>query len=203
MAAGINGATDFFSFPPPVTGEPFTMSCWVYAPTLGNRFVVRLAGGVSDYHGLLYLSDGTAIARSFRTGDGSFNGQSTTTGFTAATWHHLCGVWSSTSNRQVFLNGSSGAANTTSKSVASLATASVATTGVHHIADLSIWNVVLTQAEISSLADGFSGSRIRRGSLLLHAPLIRARREIHGTALTDGGTPTVETHPPIIGAIAA
>lgn len=203
MAAGIDGSTNYFSFTPPVAAPPFTMSCWVYAPTLNNNFVIRISGGVSDYHGLFYLSDGTAIARSFVTGDSSFDGQSTINGFTAATWHHLCGVWGSVSNRQVFLNGASGTANTTSKSVASGTTASVATTGTHYIADLSIWNVALTQDEIMSLAKGFSGSRTRLASLLFHTPLIRARQEIHGITLTDVGIPTIESHPPIIGALAA
>jgi hypothetical protein len=204
MACGINGATDYFTFSPPVTGTPFTLSVWVYAPTLNSRFVINMANGES-YHSLLYLSDGTAIARSFVSGDGSFNGQSTTSGFTAAAWHHLCGVWTSNANRQIYLNGSSGTANTTTKNVGTLTSASAAaSTGVHYIADIGIWNVALTAAEIASLAKGFSASRVRAASLLHYMPLVRARQEVKtGAALTDVGTPTVQTHPPIIGAIAA
>lgn len=192
---------DFFNFTPPVTNVPLTMACWVYAPSSNSGFVLALYSG-SNYHAIGY-STTTAFARSFVFGDGAFR-QATRSGFSFGVWQHLVGVFSATNNRQVYLNGTAGTANTNNQNVGTLNSASTnPAPSSHHIADLSIWDVALTQDEITALSKGFSGSRIRPASLRFHAPFVRARQCVLGTVLTDTGTPSVEPHPLIIGAIAS
>jgi hypothetical protein len=202
MASGLTAATDFFNFTIPSLSPPFSIACWVYAPSSSSGFVVRIFNG-SNYHGIVYLTT-TAIARSFVLGDGTFR-QATISGFGFGSWQHLVGVFSATNNRQIYLNGTAGSANTNNQGVGGVTLASTnPAPSSHDIADLSIWNVALTQADITSLAKGFSGSRIRENALLFHAPLVRSRQEMKtGVVLTDTGTPTAQPHPPIIGAIAA
>lgn len=64
------------------------------------------------------------------------------------------------------------------------------------LAEIGVWNRILTDAEIDQLADGFSPLFIPRG-LVFYLPLVRNVQDIKGTALTDNGT-TVATHPRII-----
>jgi len=201
MAAGVS-TTDYFTFTPNVSSEPLTISCWLYAATLNNRTILSVFNG-ANYHRLMYLTTaGTALARS-RAGGTFASAQQA--GLTAAAWHHVVGVWTSSTSRQVFIDGSGGAVDTTSKTVGSVTSGDVATVinGGHTIADVSIWDVALTQDEITSLSKGFSGSLIRPASLQFHAPLIRNRLNVAGQSVSESGTITVEDHPPIIGAIAA
>ncbi len=64
------------------------------------------------------------------------------------------------------------------------------------IAEVGIWNVALTAAEIASLADGFTCDRVRPQSLVFYAPLIRDLHDIaRGLAITNNNTATVANHP--------
>jgi hypothetical protein len=202
MAAGLLDSTNYFVFTPASFDVPLTMSCWLNSATLNTRVIFDVYSG-SNYHRL--LSNGTSgqiIARSFVFG-GSFR-DSTITAQTANTWHHVVGVFTSTTNRQVFVDGTSGTANTQSSNVGSLTVANIIPTfnGGHTLADVCLWDVALTQDEITSLAKGFAGNLIRPASLQFYAPLVRDFKNIKGT-LSTGGTPTVEDHPPILGAIPA
>ena len=64
------------------------------------------------------------------------------------------------------------------------------------ISEAAIWSVALTDAEIASLAKGFSPRRIRPQSLVFYAPLLRNLQDLRkGLALTAVNSPTVANHP--------
>lgn len=66
------------------------------------------------------------------------------------------------------------------------------------ISELGIWNVVLTDAEIASLAAGFTPDQIRPQSLQFYAPLVRDLIDVRGgRAITNVNGATVSTHPRI------
>jgi len=66
------------------------------------------------------------------------------------------------------------------------------------IAEPAIWNVALTDAEIASLAAGFTPDQIRPQSLQFYAPLVRNLIDVRGgRTITNVGSATVATHPRI------
>lgn len=67
------------------------------------------------------------------------------------------------------------------------------------IAEPAIWNVALTDAEIASLAAGFTPDQIRPQSLQFYAPLVRDLVDARGgRTITNVNSATVATHPRII-----
>ncbi len=64
------------------------------------------------------------------------------------------------------------------------------------IAEVGIWNVALTDAEIASLADGMTCDKVRPQSLVFYAPLVRDLQDVRGgLTITNNNTATVANHP--------
>lgn len=67
------------------------------------------------------------------------------------------------------------------------------------IAEAGIWNVALTDAEIASLAAGFTPGQVRPQSLTFYAPLLRDLIDVRGgRTITNINSATVATHPRVI-----
>ena len=66
------------------------------------------------------------------------------------------------------------------------------------IAEVGIWNALLTPAEITALSKGFSPSHIRPTAMRFHAPLIRDFRPLQQNATIASSGVTVAPHPRII-----
>jgi hypothetical protein len=63
-------------------------------------------------------------------------------------------------------------------------------------AEVGIWNVALTAAEIASLAKGMTCDKVRPQSLVFYAPLIRNLQDVRGgLTITNNNTATVANHP--------
>jgi len=66
------------------------------------------------------------------------------------------------------------------------------------IAEVGIWNVALTVAEIASLAKGITCDKVRPQSLVFYAPLVRDLSDQKGgRAITNNNGATVANHPRI------
>jgi hypothetical protein len=66
------------------------------------------------------------------------------------------------------------------------------------LAELCIWNALLTGAEIASLYRGFSPLQIRRNSLIQYIPLVRPFYDLKDSGgISASGT--IREHPPIMG----
>lgn len=64
------------------------------------------------------------------------------------------------------------------------------------IAEVGVWNVALTAAEIASLADGMTCDKVRPQSLVFYAPLVRDLQDVRGgLTITNTNTATVANHP--------
>jgi len=69
-------------------------------------------------------------------------------------------------------------------------------TFVGQIAEVGIWDVALTAAEIASLGKGITCDRVRPQSLKFYAPLIRNLQDVRGgVTITNNGGATVANHP--------
>ena len=100
-----------------VTAMPLTLACWFNSndATL-TQGLVWLGDKDSDTH-MFYLA-----ARGATAGDpisafiyGVSNAEAlTSTGYSANTWHHACGVYTSATSRAAYIDGGSKGTNTTS-----------------------------------------------------------------------------------------
>lgn len=194
-----------------VTVEPFSISAWFYKDdgTVSADLVALVDKDVgTQYHRLRVHSDETVRARSQNAGN---NTQAiTTTSATLNTWQHACGVWPDIDTRNAYLNGGGLGADGGSPEPTGLDRTSIGRLGRDspdayfpgRIAEVAIWNVGLTSAEVSILAAGYSPLFVRADSLVAYWPLIgRHDPEIDligGLNLSLISTPVPEAHPPII-----
>lgn len=197
-----------------ISALPCTLAAWGYAdfedgtPKAGALLSV---GGTGTTERLaIYMRAETSnnvVGASHK--DATTNGEAfSTTERSINTWHHVCGVFNSTTSRDIYLDGGSKGSNTTSVSlptlddtrIGCLNNSGAAISG--YVAEAAIWNVALTAAEISALASGYSPLLIRPGSLVYYPQLIgRISPEIDivgGYDMTLNGSPTTANHPPII-----
>lgn len=209
-----NGSSQYLSNSNAVRNAyPLSISAWFNSDddTI-TQGLVALADNNSSRRVTLNITNGnnvyvSDVGSSARTA-------TTSTTWTANTWHHAGGVFVSTTERSVFLDG--GGKDTTT--ISSGQTWGMDTTyiGVNEngatvtlyqymsgsIAEVGIWNVELTDAEIAILALGYSPLLIRPQSLVAYWPLIgRTSPEIDivgGYDMTLNNGPTTAAHPPIL-----
>lgn len=128
-----------------------------------------------------------------------------TSGYTANTWTHACGVQSATNSRTVYINGGNSATNSTNVNFTPnkfrigaymLDDGTVGGYASGLIAETAIWNVALTADEIRSLSKGMTCDKVRPQSLVFYAPLVRNLQDVRGgLTITNNNTATVANHP--------
>ena len=184
----------------PVSGSPMTFSALVN-PAMSGGQVVMSVGATAQRNQMQIQGDGLLIVAV-----GSLaNGQTTSQFTTANVWQHVAGVFSSQTSRRTYLNGAAGTENTTN--IGSQNTATDILIGARRntaignyfqgsIAEVGIWNVALTAAEIASLAKGMTCDKVRPDSLVAYFPLVRDLIDYSGgLAITNNNTATVAVHP--------
>lgn len=188
---------------PVVNSSPYSMHCQFY-DTLGNATLKALAtftraNSTTLYAGLL-VSNGTAR---FATNSASSNAVSGA--YSTNTWNRLGGVHVSNTSRSVFLNGTKTTSSGNTGGVANVPYLGVGIRsnnggGVNSpalgitIAELGVWDVVLTDEEFAALNSGVSPLSIRVQSLKHYIPLIRDPIDAMCPAPTVVGSLTVEPH---------
>lgn len=226
MAISLNGSTQYLTYDSAVvSGYPFTLACWFYtfnttgaycAVTLSRRNPIAARG--YQYDGLSIRGDvaGDPVeAASYTTSATSITAR-TSTGYSANRWTHGCAIFESNSSRSALINGGSKVTTTTSGAPDPPDTTSIGvvrySTGYGndniketyyngYIAEVGIWNVVLTDSEIASLARGYSPMIIRPNSLVAYYPLGGIYPQNANSIfknpynLTAIGSPTYVDHP--------
>jgi hypothetical protein len=199
-----------------VDEPPFTMVCWVNLDDDGIIHTVMWSGDQDQsnrFHCLQVSgSGGTVRAVSVA---GNTGVASSGTGWTINNWHHAGGVWPNADSRTAYLNGVAGTEDTTSTSTVVTDGFDIGRSGdstpVQHtsglLAELAVWNVALTAAEMAILAAGFSPLLVRPESLALYVPGVREQASgddrdlVRGAAFaSNGAAGAVSTgaHPRII-----
>jgi hypothetical protein len=163
------------------------------------------------------VSDGSAdviSAKSVSSSSVTVTALSTTVA-TADTWSHACAVFTSTTSRDIYLNGADKQSNTTSNApgapnrtnIGCRQTTSSGRTNyfIGDIAEVAIWHTALTGSEVLALYSGVLPRLIAPIYLVgywplwgLHNPEIDVNSSISGTInnMTVSGT-TVANHAPI------
>lgn len=193
---------------PSMSVHPTTISAWIYATSnTAAMTVVNFTETTSSNGGFRLTLAGQATgdpvrATSFAAATSiSTIGDTGPSGFNLNTWHHVCGVFTSSTLRVVYRDGVAGNSATTLVDFASLTTISIGALRLGgtlmdgYISDVGIWSVALNTDEINSLAKGFSAKKIRPQSLTYYVPLIRNLQENRGNIeLTNNNTATVVQH---------
>lgn len=166
------------------TAYPFTM--FVRGNTTSNsarQIALSLMVSSGDgYNGSLVFFDGTVGGDPVRFS--KFGGvlADSSSGYSINTWHALAGRAISATALDVSLDGTPTAGGSTSVAFKSLtniqigarANPSIDSPMAGACACAAVWSAQLDDAELVSLAKGFSPRRVRPQSLTLYAPLVRA-----------------------------
>ena len=196
-------------------GGAVTISVWfqcAHAPGSGSVSTVVGLTGSSPAAGVQLQWDQTTA--SFRqawdvTNNGSGFAAAAYTGLTSNTWYHLLFTYGSpgSADARAYLNGVFKTVNSTVANVMTASTGAYvpvvfANTGGSNLmtngtaADFAIWNVALTQSEITSLAQGARPSEIRPTALALYWPLFNLQTteaDLSGNKRNGTVTGTVTT----------
>ena len=190
----------------PTSGAPMTICAWLNPKTTVSgvgRSIVQIESSGSTFHGnylLFSSSDGVNnILKADAYGASStFTGASGPSTFTTNQWVHCAGVFTSTTSRQAYLNGTPGSVDTANCNAQDSAVRLIiGYQTLSEVAEISVWNVALTAAEIASLAKGVTCDKVRPQSLVFYAPLIRNLQDVRGGRTMTTSAATVANHPRI------
>jgi hypothetical protein len=196
----------------PVTDFPCTLACWVQvSSTSANNVLISLQDSGATSRIALSHNGTTNPKRSVQgalfSSSGSFSGICfSTASYSANTWYHAAVTINSSNISTAFFNGAaggttgSGAIQPTGVDAVLLGTSEISgTKQLFHgglLAEVGIWNVALTAAEIASLADGMTCDKVRPQSLVFYAPLVRDLVDVKGgLTITNNNSATVANHP--------
>lgn len=199
------------------TDFPFTFSGWSRPDDAANTGNIVSIGdsSVSDNYTNCVLHASNFL-RNFLSVGGSGGSTDTLNSWTVNQWNHACATFErpiSDVDVNNTLNGNTGSAG--SASYADLGTLSVdsiwagrlfdTTPGNYmsgYLAEVAVWDVVLTADEKAALAAGFSPLFIRPASLVFYAPLWNSNKDMlnPGRSITTAGTPvsSPSVHPSMI-----
>ena len=208
MAFTLNGSTQYLSASAPANGSPMTIAAWCNPRIVQSGVPVSVGVGSGSHRNQLQVVNGgvgvLAVQLAAVGGLGTFT-QPTTDTSASGKWLHGAAVFTSATSRTPYLNGAAGTTNTADVGTQNTFNATTigarwsTTLGLYFdgdIAEVGVWNVALTAAEIASLAKGFTCDRVRPQSLVFYAPLIRDLVDVRGgLAITNNNTATVANHP--------
>lgn len=194
-----------------VTGVPLSVSLWAQAVDVEIEYTMWFLGD-KDSHAdwfRLYTRDGVGNVR-FQKRDGSGLSHAESGGMTNGTWHQVGAVSSAADSYFAYTDGSPSDEQTTSRTPANVDRISIGRLGDASpeqywdglIAEVAVWNVALTTAEMAILADGYAAPFVRPDALVFYAPLISVTGDepdlVGGLILTNNNTVTDANHPRII-----
>ncbi len=191
------------------TQRPFTVSCWFKTTTLAStQTLVSFGSGSSTvYYQLQVGTDGKIKAISANGGSGTATSSTATT---TGTWTHATAVFSTGVLRAAYLNGGGKGTNATSISNVAFTNTSIGyaklNTNVNYfdgeIGHVAIWNIPLTDAEVTSLGGGADPRTIQPAFLISYLPLQSGTTDEIGTTWTNNGTSSGSTNSDTIPAAA-
>lgn len=170
--------TDYFAAAAPVTAPPFTIAVWAFIPTGTGPGIAGLTSsdGVTVFHG---LSANPLLQIWALSKNGANSASAPTSSAIRNRWLLLVGVWVSTSDRSLTVNGRAftSPTNIATGTITDLriglgwyTTGSVSANDVA-LAHLAVWNTNLRQVEHFALARGFLPYEVRPDNLVAYYPM--------------------------------
>lgn len=188
-----------------VTTKPVTFSAWVKSDTLIPYQGILSLTNDSDEFLQIWLRDAAgnnyAAALEYAT---AWKRAISTTAYTADNWHHICGVFTSSTSRTIYIDGGSSSENTDSQDV-NFALFDQILIGTYRtvtaayfsgkIACCSIWDTDLSEAQVISLAAGASPVDTASDNLVDFWPLVSDRNSIiNNNHLVEYNNPTYDSN---------
>lgn len=213
MAYSFNSATPDFldAASAVVSGPPFSVSCFFNSTDTANAQVLVYIGQeavFNNQHLLRLRGDVGADPLEAFSRDSSTSAQArSTAGYSSGTTHHAMGIWTSATNREVWLDNANYAQDTTSVSPTGLDKTSIAHFGgsgagqnlLASVWEVGVWNVALSANDRALLAAGLSPLLVRRDALVMYQPLVRFVNHWGiGPSFTPSGSPTPVPHGRVI-----
>jgi len=172
----------------PITGYPATLACRYRTFDLaGSQFQFIMAAVEStsaDRFSLSLNNSADPNPAAGATSSGTTTNSVSSANISDNNWHHICGVFTSTTDRAVFSDGANKVSSAVSRVVTSfnqlLFGMQPTTTNMQFegsICEPAIWNVALTDAEVAQLAAGASPLVVRPQNLVFYVPYLGALRE--------------------------
>jgi len=194
---------------------PFTLACWFNSDSLTiDQALITLSSEDTSWNGYWLMAKGTdggdpVVARTYS--GGAVQQAATTTGYSADTWHHACGMFVATSDRRAYIDGGSKGTDVNAESGADVDNTCIGAIRYWtnlvvetdspmsgRIAEPAIWSCALTDLEVWLLSRGVPPPLIRPQSLAAYWPLWDTDRDVWNARyhMTPFNTPTWANHPP-------
>ncbi len=169
-----------------ISNVPATLACWFNSDTItATQALLALVDKDDDNDRLILFAAGATAGDPVLAQTTNLTGASsvatTSTGYSANTWHHAAGVFAANNDRRAFIDGGSKGTDTTTRTMTggqidrvSIGRNGSLTAGSYmsgRIAEAALWSVALSDVEIAALASRVSPRRIRPESLLAYWPL--------------------------------
>lgn len=198
-----------------IADYPFTISAWVKPADLTTANPVASAelldGTEINWlmcHGL--LEGDPVVVRTLQ--GGSYKTATTADDYVTGSWQHVCAVFTSAVSRTVYLDGGSKNTNTDNKPAPPDSADWAFVVGAYslagganaffngRIAQVTIWDIALSDADVALLASGSLPTTIQADNVQGSWPLLaNANAAVGGDNLTGVGEPTydAEDSPPV------
>jgi len=184
MSRQINADPSYLTVSSPVvTAYPFTAIAWFLPNTISTNhqlFSISDTAAFVNYFGMGYFS--TNVLQGFANAGSGQQNADTTNAANLNEWNMAAIVFLSATNRRVILNADfanegSSTTNTTpagldNTSIGALVGSSVTASNIDYLtAHVAVWDVALTDDEVTALNRGAFPHEVRPSSLLAHWPL--------------------------------
>ena len=216
MSVVLNGSSQYlYRAEALVAAVPHTMVGWYKTDTLTvDQGIAFVGNNDSDeeYHVLAAAGNqaGDYLTNNIRDGDAALNEfANTAIAYSTGVWQHGAAVCTSTTSRDVYINGGSkgsatteGTVSITDFAVGCLFRDSITWYFSGNVAEVAIWDIALTQSEIAQLAAGAAPTTIQSGNLKGYWDLLSDATDKSGNSknLTAVGSPTYSADHPVAGA---
>jgi len=193
----------------PVSAMPLTLSCWFKLTTAGAwEFFASLCEKTTNYYLYGIGLNSSALACAAHVVNNSAATASVGATPTTGVWYHLAGVFVSTTERKVYLDGTESSDSNSKTALTPDSTFIACVSGNSgsekfymngQVAEVAVWNTDLSQATIRQLAAGISPLAIQPQNLAFYMAGVRDNDEdiVGGLSLTASGSPTIAAHPPV------
>lgn len=207
-ARQFNGTSQYINMPAAAyNNTPMTIAAWAFMDSTNNAISVgSVTSGSLTRHQIAFNAGGFPFASAVNTGGTPGTAQGSTA-YSSNQWYHLAGVFVSSTDRRVYVDGVPQATNTTAITLGvvdrttigmRISSGAVGTYWAGRIAEFAVWSAQLTEADLRALAAGAKPTRVRPDALMAYFPLpgeASPEPNWKGTAGNLTNAPTQGSHP--------
>lgn len=184
---------------------PVTLSCWIRiaaSPSAIQRIVHLAADPIANGRVMMQIDTSRRIFATQAPNNGTFISANTTSSVPLNTWTHVVARFPSNSARNAYINGvgfdnfATASGGMSPMTGVQIGTSNFSGYFTGNIANVGIWNRIVSNAEILSLSRGIACNKINNNNLIFYAPLIRDLNDLKSGVITNiNGVVDSSDHP--------